>query len=782
MNNITPKDYNASGSGQTTTGTISSGTSSLSITQSIDFVNGQGIRINHAGAAFAINQSSSLTVTPQGATGATNRAYTIASLNATGGVGRSITNVTISNSNATLSATNFNRLSWVAPTGTAPTAYAVYGNTTGAMALIGIVAVGTTTFDDIGSGAINCPDWIPSAPQTAASLNDWLVTTITSGAGSTTLILSASASATATSQVVAHDDTAAIQSAIYHAQYTGDSVYLPSGTYPISSSLIISSRIKFYGSGYQSDAVAVYNASNISQSSGFLASVIVPLPSVNGIVATTNHAVSLNGFQVIYPTGPIPFPNTTGITIQSDSGSTNANVNSVLRDIVTLGAYYGISFINCLDFVIDNCNSLQSWGGGISLNGSNFPSYGDSTICNSTVWGNGVTSYSYHIALGAGGGLRVVNNKLNFGNGVITSGILINPNLVIAQSVEPLIISNNSIEGCAVGINFANANLTNGIISQVVISANQIWTGVQAILVNTGGSTQWIGGMSITGNCLMVNGGSNKTCVIIDNAFIGTIAGNTFCLSGGGTTSTGIILNSHSSLFTIGVNAFDSGYTTQVNDLGSNNTIVSGGGTSLPSQTGNNGKFLTTDGSNPSWALTPQEVATQTGNSGKFLTTNGTATSWDTPSGTLPSQTGNTGKFLKTDGSTASWDIPAGGGYSVFMVRGLASQNTTSYFTTTVAPTSTESDVPCPMPRSGIFNGLYVKTQNNVGGSGQTSTYTLRINGSDTALTCSISSGSASGSDSTHTASYSAGDKLTIKVVNSATTSSVSPSISISST
>lgn len=45
----------------------------------------------------------------------------------------------------------------------------------------------------------------------------------------------------------------------------------------------------------------------------------------------------------------------------------------------------------------------------------------------------------------------------------------------------------------------------------------------------------------------------------------------------------------------------------------------------LPSQTGNSGKFVTTDGTNASWSAV---LPAQTSNSGKFLTTNGTAASW----------------------------------------------------------------------------------------------------------------------------------------------------------
>ena len=55
--------------------------------------------------------------------------------------------------------------------------------------------------------------------------------------------------------------------------------------------------------------------------------------------------------------------------------------------------------------------------------------------------------------------------------------------------------------------------------------------------------------------------------------------------------------------------------------------FVEGDTDSLPSQTGNSGKFLTTNGSAASWA-TVDALPSQTGNSGKVLSTNGTAASW----------------------------------------------------------------------------------------------------------------------------------------------------------
>ena len=58
--------------------------------------------------------------------------------------------------------------------------------------------------------------------------------------------------------------------------------------------------------------------------------------------------------------------------------------------------------------------------------------------------------------------------------------------------------------------------------------------------------------------------------------------------------------------------------------------VIGGGGTSLPDQTGNIGKYLTTDGATLSWA-TVNALPSQTGNDGKFLFTDGTTATWSNP-------------------------------------------------------------------------------------------------------------------------------------------------------
>ena len=78
-----------------------------------------------------------------------------------------------------------------------------------------------------------------------------------------------------------------------------------------------------------------------------------------------------------------------------------------------------------------------------------------------------------------------------------------------------------------------------------------------------------------------------------------------------------------------------------------------------------NGYFYkcTTDGSIYAWEQVNVQPAgsslpSQTGQSGKFLTTDGTDASWATVDA-LPSQTGMDGKFLRTNGTTASWETAA---------------------------------------------------------------------------------------------------------------------------
>lgn len=70
----------------------------------------------------------------------------------------------------------------------------------------------------------------------------------------------------------------------------------------------------------------------------------------------------------------------------------------------------------------------------------------------------------------------------------------------------------------------------------------------------------------------------------------------------------------------------------------------------LPSQTGNAGKYITTDGTNASWADVPDEIPSQTSHSGEFLTTDGSVLSW----AAIPAQVYPSAGIAVSTGS--AWD------------------------------------------------------------------------------------------------------------------------------
>ena len=78
-----------------------------------------------------------------------------------------------------------------------------------------------------------------------------------------------------------------------------------------------------------------------------------------------------------------------------------------------------------------------------------------------------------------------------------------------------------------------------------------------------------------------------------------------------------------------------------------------------PVQTGNIGKYLTTDGANASWGVI-STIPSQTNNAGKYLSTNGTTTLWSTVAtgggGGTPPTAGTPNRILSTlDGFTKKW-------------------------------------------------------------------------------------------------------------------------------
>lgn len=242
--------------------------------------------------------------------------------------------------------------------------------------------------------------------------------------------------------------------------------------------------------------------------------------------------------------------------------------------------------------------------------------------------------------------------------------------------------------------NIENISLTySGTVTSVAVSGGSTGLTTSGGPVTTSGTITLGGTLAITNggtgattataainNLLPAQGGNNGKVLTTNgstiswtNAATGTV---TSVAASGGTTGlnfTGTPITSSGTLTLDGVLAITNGGTGQTTASGAINALV-------PSQTGNNGRFLTTNGAVVSWASVPQGTVTSVNVSGGStgltasggpVTSSGTitlggtlsiangGTGQTTASGAinalLPSQTGNNGKVLSTNGSVASW-------------------------------------------------------------------------------------------------------------------------------
>jgi hypothetical protein len=104
---------------------------------------------------------------------------------------------------------------------------------------------------------------------------------------------------------------------------------------------------------------------------------------------------------------------------------------------------------------------------------------------------------------------------------------------------------------------------------------------------------------------------------------------------------------------------------------------------------------------------------------------------------------------------------------------GNLTANSTQYFSNTIS--SFESLIRQVVAAGGTFTKFYVSLQ-AAPGAGQSYTFTLRVNGSDTDVTCTIADSATSASDLTHTAAITAGQSWSLKSVSSTTATPASPS------
>lgn len=205
-------------------------------------------------------------------------------------------------------------------------------------------------------------------------------------------------------------------------------------------------------------------------------------------------------------------------------------------------------------------------------------------------------------------------NKLPTLSGNASKAVVVNSGATALEATSTL-----------TGLTFSSPTISGGTINNAVIGGTTPAAGTFTALATTSAT---VGGLNVatdSGTQTL----TNKTFNLANNTFVGTSAQLAAAITDESGTGPLLFANSPAMTGTPTAPTAAAGTsTTQV----ATTAFVSAAAFSaaLPGQTGNAGKFVTTDGTNASWA---DVLPSQTSNSGKFLTTNGTAASWSAISG-----------------------------------------------------------------------------------------------------------------------------------------------------
>jgi hypothetical protein len=297
MSDPSVKLYNASGSAQTTTGTINAATNLLTLSNAIDFADNQGILVFGAGPAPTVGVPTPIHFAAVNATGSTTYSYALASVDNQGGISASAS--AAFNGYAALGTylagtlnVAVNQLTWTNGTGS-PLATAIWRSTNGgAYVLLGCFR-GTTIFDT-GLPAVTFPG-IPATPPGSA-VSGWLATTISSGGGSLSVALNGNATTSVAGALVQHDDTAAINAAT--AANANQSVSFPAGTYNVRGLQIPSTIRSVAGAGNGASVIVSFAQTSDGLAAGVSAAMGNSPFSMSGMNMVAARSMAYDGFAL----------------------------------------------------------------------------------------------------------------------------------------------------------------------------------------------------------------------------------------------------------------------------------------------------------------------------------------------------------------------------------------------------------------------------------------------------------------------------------------------------
>ncbi|MES2390979.1 MAG: hypothetical protein V4555_05020 [Acidobacteriota bacterium] len=248
---------------------LSKGSPNLTLSEPGDWKNGQSVLIIGAGTPISLAAAAVEEVVPSAVSGSTTYCYRVAAIDAAGGVGVASPELCSSKGPtelgmaADLGAPNQGmKLTIKLPKGAR--AVAIYQGAPGAEKFRAVFDGSSPTWIDYGHGSAGAPQahppagavgrkaklktmnaaggqirpfWIPELPP-ATPQNDWMRTTIISGASTLNLVVAANAEATLTQAIVLHDSTAPLAA----LAATGHTITLPCGTFNTTQTLVITAE------------------------------------------------------------------------------------------------------------------------------------------------------------------------------------------------------------------------------------------------------------------------------------------------------------------------------------------------------------------------------------------------------------------------------------------------------------------------------------------------------------------------------------------------------------
>ena len=323
------------------------------------------------------------------------------------------------------------------------------------------------------------------------------------------------------------DDTSAIQSAInaivaLGGYYAVGIVYFPAGVYKVTSPLTASGdylSINFVGDG------RIPSIIRTNQTTGDVFTIASQYPCSFKHLRIDAAGITRN-------------PSAKGINITGSSGVSNSQ--SMIEDCEISEQGWSVNIDGSLYTIKDSyINSLTV---GIYLTNTQYADAGDGTIYNCTIIGpvsGGLSFGIYHVS---GGGLRIINNKMQGFYSAIAKDIQLG-------NTSILIIEGNSIENYytnAIELNNATATYT---YTYVQIVGNEFgnYAGMYGIRIPVAG----YGNLMINDNIFVGNGGNTQVGISMDYVSGGVIADNLFY-----DTYTGIIIGSNSANVFYGPNGY----------------------------------------------------------------------------------------------------------------------------------------------------------------------------------------------------------------------------------